>query len=358
MRRLLLALAVLVLAMPVLGHGAPSPKDQDTRLLHDHNDDCGGDDAGSLSNCRGSHDLIALDVREAHDASLGDVVVFRLILNGGSGNLRDVLTLKAGGSSKTFEFATSNNQQFTGTGFDRVSTAQSIGDGTRFAVEGTVQRSTLGGLGAKLSDFRVEAYTGSTMGDFMPGTYRTALGNAPTGSAEQGEPTSYVRPDYALRGPAYYVTTNDPGAARVAKDSETIVQFDVRNALRSTPQSITGTVSGADGVTARFHAPSAASGTGYSDTLRVDLRGGQSTVAHLAVTGVDEGARGTLVVVLSTDLGGRTELAIPYTVQAGSAPPPSPPPAPPADNDRGAPAPGLLVAFAGLALAALARRRA
>jgi hypothetical protein len=110
MRRLLL-LAVLLVAVPVLGHGAPSPKDQDTRLLHDHNDDCGGDDAGSLSNCRGTHDLIALDVREAHDPSLGDVVVFRLILNGGSGELRDVLTLKVDGAAKTFEWRTTNNQQ-------------------------------------------------------------------------------------------------------------------------------------------------------------------------------------------------------------------------------------------------------
>src|SRR5688572_31439732 len=79
------AIALLLPPPPAAAHGPPVVRDQDTRLLADHNDDCGGDDAGALENCRGSHDLVSLDLREAYDEELGNVVVFRLLMNLGEG---------------------------------------------------------------------------------------------------------------------------------------------------------------------------------------------------------------------------------------------------------------------------------
>jgi hypothetical protein len=368
-----LAALVLLVAVPLASaHGAPAAKDQDTRLLADHNDDCGGDEAGSLGNCRSTHDLIALDVRERHDNGQ-DVVVFRFFLNGGNAadGLRDVLSLKADGAAKTLEIRTTNNQDFQGTGFDSVSKAQSINDGTRFTVEATVKRSSLAPVGGKLTDFKVDGYRGTTHGAYMPGGYDNgALSNAdPAQSPATNRVASCLKPGtqqieqahcYRLRGPGYYLTVDDPGEQSVAAGAETIVQLHLRNALPNTAQALTVTVEGADGVRARFHDPNAASGEGYSDELRIDLPKAGSTSSHLALDEGQPGSSGTLTVIVTTDLGGRTEATIPYTV--GEGPAETTPPAQTGGDDgggddKGAPAPAAVLAFVSLLGAALAARR-
>lgn len=373
---LFLALLALLVFVPVAaGHGAPPALDQDTRLLADHNDDCGGDDPGSLGNCRGTHDLIALDVRERH-AGGQDLVVFRFFLNGGtaSDGLRDVLSLKADGATKTFELRTTNNVDFQGTGFESVSKAISINDGTRFVVEATVKRDALGGVGSKLTEFRVEAFRGSTAGDYMPGGYHGPLGQVdnPPQSPATNRIAGCLRPGtqqveqqhcYRLRGPGYYVAIDEPGAQQVPPGSESIVQLSLRNALPNTPQSLTITVTGAEGVRARFHDPNAPGGEGYSDEMRIDLPKAGSTFTHLALSEGQVGASGALTVTVSTDLGGRSHVQVPYVVQAGAATmAPTSPAGTGGDDggsDNGIPGPAPALAVLALAAAAvLARRRA
>src|SRR5688572_16584336 len=100
-------LALVVLAMPVEGHSAPNPAEDATRLLADWQDDCGGDGGAATGGCRGSHDLLALDVLEARDPQLGDVVVFRLFADAGRGYpITDTLLLDAGGTAKTMAVTT------------------------------------------------------------------------------------------------------------------------------------------------------------------------------------------------------------------------------------------------------------
>jgi hypothetical protein len=368
-------LAFLVLLAPLAAAHGPGPAmDQDARLLADHNDDCGGDDVGALSSCRGTHDLVSLDVRELHEGG-SDLVVFRFLLNGGNAadGLRDVLSLKADGAAKTFEIRTTNNQDFQGTGFTSVSKALPTGDGTRFIVEATVRRDSLGPVGAKLTEFKVEAFRGSTSGDYMPGGYHGPVGQV--SDPDQSPPTNRVagclRPGtqqieqahcYRLRGPGYYVALDDPGSQQVPADGEVLVVLQLRNQLPNTAQALTVTATAADGVRARFHDPASGGGEGYAAELRIDLPKGGSTSSHLALDQATAGASGAVTVTVTTDLGGRLQLAVPFEVVTGAAPNPTPT-AGDGDADNGgggrfgAPGPGPALALLALATAAWAARR-
>jgi hypothetical protein len=312
-----------------------------------------------LPNCQGTHDLIAMDVRESYDAGSGqDQVMLRLFVNGGdaASGLKDVISLKVDGSGKTFDMRTSNNHDFQGTGFDHVGLGPALNDGTRFVIEGTMARSALGAVGAKLTDFHVEAWKGSTNGDAMKGSYHTVTGMGPASSSEGSDPQEYSRNEYDVRGPSYYVTLGMPGAQDVAVGVEQFAQLDIKNELRATAQSITATVSGADGVQARFHDPSSPSGEGYTDTLRIDLAKGASTIAHLALTGQTAGSSGTLTVTLTTDQGGRNIATLPYTVHNGGNPSDTDSSSSPSGGHR-SPAPtAALLGLAALACAAARRR--
>lgn len=60
------------LAAPLASaHGAPSPDPRHTRLLADWADDCGGDGGARTGSGKGSHDLLALDLRESFGPDLG-----------------------------------------------------------------------------------------------------------------------------------------------------------------------------------------------------------------------------------------------------------------------------------------------
>ncbi len=357
MTRGLLAAALLATLLLVAGlavaHGPPSVRDQDVRLLADHNDDCGGD-TGSLSNCNGSHDLVALDVREGHDDARGDVVFFRFLLNGGSGSLRDVLTLKTAGAVKTFEIRTTDNQAFEATGFDRVTKeplldAGGAQDGTRFVVEGRVPLAALGGAGAKLTDFLVESYTGTTRGDYMPGGYYNALGVKVQNPDQGSDATNFVRTTgYVLRGPTYYASATPPASTSVPAGGQQSVDITFTNLLKSTPQTLTLTLDGGEGASARFE--------GGSPTASLDLPKGATTTRRVVFTGEETGAAGAFTLTLATNLGGRTTYALAYTVTNSSTP--SPNPADPSSSSpaSGAPGPGLPAALGLLAFAALRRR--
>lgn len=360
--RTALALAVLLLvAAATSAHGPPAKRDQDFRLLADHNDDC-GDDA-DVSGCHGTHDLVGLDVLERHDGGLGDVVAFRLILNGGSGSLRDVLTFKADGAAKSFELRTSDNQAFQGDkGTDRFDSVARFPatnpdgstDGSRFVVEATVRLATLGGAGAKLTDYKVEAYAGTAKGDYMPGGYVNGLG-IDTANPPQGEGvTNFNRVNgYVLTGPTYYTTVDVPASATLAADGQTVVPIRLTNPFRSTAQTATVTVAGADGFTATWV------GANGADPAVEDLAKGGSGTAELRLRGDGHApTAGTLTITVTTNLGGRSVHTLPYEITAaqGSTGDGTGSGAPPAAKDKDSPAPAaVLVGLALLVLAALRR---
>jgi hypothetical protein len=299
-------LTLLLLCVPAaVGHAAPDPTPEWTRLLADWTDDCGGDGGAATGSCRGSHDLLALDVREAHDAQLGDAVVFRLYLDSGqSGLRRDVLSMKTSQGDKTFAWQTSDEKRFTGTGFDRVSDAVSIKDGTRYYVEGWVRASAFGGvggtLGGKAGDIRVDAYAGGQVGDFMPGGCHNNLGDCVDTGESRGQ---YIRPEYKLRGTGYYVALDGPANAAVEVTRETRVTIQVRNSLNA-GQVVALSVSAGEGASIRLESPASGS---------LELPSRASGQAILVLQGLQEGP-GAIQVTAVTDLGGRTQLSIPYTV--------------------------------------------
>ncbi len=325
-----LAAATLLLAMPAAqAHGGAPPRAHETRILHDMNDDCGGD--GVTANCRGTHDLIALDVRETWDPTLGDVLVVRLTLDKGASGaaLKDTLTVKVGSATKTFALETADDKAFTGA-FDRVAGPFPLNDGTRFAVEGTLKRSTLGAaVGDTLSGWALQSASGTTEGDKMPGSYRTSLGtDGPAPASEASDPTAYGPASYKLKGPVQYARlVSEPRMVSVTAGGEALVVLTVTSLLGDQgagrpglDQAIHLEAADADGAEVRFHNPSAGA---YAATHDAVLRKGAALEVHVAVQG-EAPASGALRVTLTTDLGGRVVLEVPYTVTApGSTAPAS-----------------------------------
>lgn len=355
-----LAVAALLLVPGAGAHGPPTVRDQDVRLLADHNDDCGGHGPGGGNNCGGSHDLVALDLREAHDATLGDLVYLRLMLSGGSGAVRDVITLKAAGSTKTFELRTSDNKAFTATGFDTpvtVSPARNPDgsqDGARIVVEAGVKAHALGGVGAKIdADYKVDAYNAAgDRRDYMPGGYVDGLGFDQADPNQGDANTKFVRTTgYTLRGPTYYLGVGPFSTARVPADAETTLAVKVTNQLPKTSQVATLHVTGADGFTADW-------GSG-NDRTTLELSRGGSGTATLRLAGDGQAPMtGTLTLTVTSDLGGRSVHQVPYEILPAGAPAPtSQEPDGDDDGSEGAPAPAaLLAAVLLLALAAWRRR--
>ncbi|MCA1818719.1 MAG: hypothetical protein LC620_01480 [Halobacteriales archaeon] len=237
---------------------------------------------------------------------------------GQAGAHKEVVTLSTPSGAKSFTFTTSDGSHFTsGGGFERVSDAVSVHDGTRFYVDGWAKLSALGKVGDRVSGFKVEAYTGSSVGDFMPGGCNNTIGTCqdPTGSMAAD---SYAKPDYALRGPTYYASLDVPAqTVQVGSGAESMEELTIVNSLADESQKITVTVEGADGVTARFHNPNDVSGGGYSDVASVELAARQQTIVHLALTGTTAGKHGTLTLTLTTSLGGRLVKQVQYQVVSG-----------------------------------------
>lgn len=346
------ALSLLVLAGGAAAHGPPAQRDQDVRLLADHSDDCGSDDAGALTECGNTHDLVGLDLREAHDATLGDMVYFRFILNGGSGTLKDVLTMKVGGASKTFELRTSDNQAFQGTGFETFAKAPALNadgsqDGSRFVVEAGVKLSALGGAGAVLDDYVLQAYRGTTRGDVMPGCYYNALGSKVAECSPGDDQPQFERTNgYVLRGPTYYTTVTVP-AIDVPAGGSVDVDVKLANPLRATAQTVTLLIGAPDGagVTATWKDSQTA-------TTTVDLGKAGSGTAKLHVQADAAASAGKLTLTVTTNLGGRSIHEVPFGVGAAATSHPTT-----RDAAQDSPAPVAALTALGLLACAAARRR-
>lgn len=288
MRTILVVLtAVLVLSPFVQAHGAAAPRAQDTRLLHDHNDDCGGD--GVTANCRGTLDLIALDVQEFWEADT-EKVRFRLTMDKGqSGSHKITISYDTPSGKKTLETTTTDQATFSG-GFDKLSIV-SANDGTRFILE-AVTTSEKAGLtvNSKISNFRVEARRDNNLGDYMPGGYQGTLG--PVQDPAQGDgPTNYVRPEYPWRGPGHYVYINGPDATGSGSKASTTLQL--QNNLDAA-QTVTIKLS-TDKGSAKF--------TGGSTEKVLDVARRGTTEFTVEAEGA---ADGKILITATTNLGGKT----------------------------------------------------
>lgn len=318
---LLAFLCLAALAPAASAHGPPQRRDADTRVLVDWNDDCGGDGgaAAATGTCRGSHDLIGLDLVERHDASLGDVVVFRFYMDkGGSGARRDVLTLGTPSGQQTFSLTSSDAATFTATGFDAHTNAQSLSDGTRFAVEGTVKLGRLGAVGQAIGPFKVEAYSGTQVGDYMPGGCNNSIGTCSAPSPDSD--ISYELRSYTLAGPTHYLAVTVPDSTLdVPAGGSAGATIDLRNRLTHTAQTVTVSAQAPDGATAGFHASGASHDATPEPTVTLDLAAKGEGSVHLMVMGAREGATGTVTVVLDTDQGGHQTVQVPFRVTAAGA---------------------------------------
>ena len=386
-KSLLAALALLSLlaaAVPAAtAHGAAPPMDYVTRILSDYSDDwLSFSSNGQAVAPKDGHNLIALDAYPQWNASLGgDVVVFRLVMDGGwmtgssKPELAEHITFKANGKDQELAIHTEDNAAFTSElGFKAVrgpfvqTTAdRSTADGSRFYVEGLMPFSELGiKAGDSLSGFFVQGEAGDGEGDAMPQDDLAVAGTPDaTGDSVHFDIGSWVVP-----APSRYVTASAAAPkGPVPAAGDLAVDVTVGNAFNES-QSVMAMAYG-DSVWTSFQGAPA----GNTSMAMLDLAGLKSgtLTLHLArATGpgaaampgmamADTGApapqHGGVSLVLTSNLGGRTVLPLDLQV---AQPTPAANATMTHDHDHApakkSPAPGVAVLPA-LALAAVLLRR-
>jgi hypothetical protein len=259
-------------------------------------------------------------VQEAH-RDAGDVLVFRFWMDKGK-TYPITDTLVVGG--KTLAIKTSDDATFSvASGFDSTLNAHGIGDGSRFTVDATVSYASLGvSPGGKLTGFTVTSKSSSGDGDFMPGGCHNTLGDCVDTGGQSG--TQYIAGggsgSYTLRGTGYYLDLTGPSgtqAAQLGQDLSSPIMLNLANKFHRLDQTVTLTVSGADGVTAGFHSGDP-SGASYKAPLTVKVNGDSGTILHLNLHGDRAGATGTLTITATSDLGGVNTVQVPYEVKQSS----------------------------------------
>lgn len=345
-------LALLLLAPLVDAHGANAPDAPFTRLLADVNDDCGGDSGAATGACRGSHDLIALDIQEKWGGS--EAVVIRFWLDKGKTYpIVDTFTFNGPSGGKTLAIKTTDDSSFSVvTGFESVSAAHSLNDGSRFWVDGTVKLDTLGlKVGDQVANFKVESKAGNNIGDFMPGGCHNTIGDC----AVMDTSTVYTKTNYDLKGTDYYAKLEPPQTIQVQAGSQPqTIQIQLSNLL-TVAQSVTIKVSGMSGIEAGMHSGAFMDDATPPASMTIDVPGKGGSSLHLRVRGIDGGATGTLILTLDTDQGGHLERQIPYTVTTAEATQQTSDTA--QEPAKGSPAPAAAQLFLALAGMAWLRRK-
>lgn len=360
-RRLLAShLLLLLAAAPVAAHGAPPERDFETRVLADQGEDCGGDGQTSVNGrCRGAHDLIALNTREAYDAGLGHVVIVTLAVDLGAPEgqaLTDTVTFTANGATKTVVFRTTNDQTFTVDSAAKVVGPQPLRsvdgqpDGTRFTVDAWFTRTHFGlAQGDRLEAFSVTARRGETRGDIMPGGAFDVLGVERSGDTN----TQRERPFVEIRGPVQYVRLTPEASVAVQEGETAFVNLQVRNLLNDMAQTVSYSADAPGDVETGFHVIGSSS-TAYPATMDDAVNKGGTEDHHLAVTGVRVGS-GTITVTLTTDRGGLVMGEVAYEVVPAGTATDGPGTGTPTDGEE-SPGLGIPVLAALLAVAAVRRR--
>ncbi|MGB1697481.1 MAG: hypothetical protein ACPHK8_03690 [Thermoplasmatota archaeon] len=346
MKRVVL-LAALLLFVPVQAHEAPEAKDQDVRLLHDCVDDYFGSDAFS----RSGYDLHTLDLREIYDETLGNALVFRLVLNGEGTATIDV-SFKVGSAAKSYKF-TKGSGAWTGN-FDKVAMPNDIDDGPRFVLEGTVAHSSIGAsVGSNIADY-------NAIGTYPDG--EDSLRADDTGLTSSCQQASKPFPDanqdgvpdpYKLKGPVQFFKSTAPSTVQGTVGQQKLVELKLDNKIR-TAQNLQFSYEKQGSADIKFHVPGTEQ---YRDegSLAIGQKGSvaASGIMHAVVTG-SEASTGTVTVEITSNLGGRVVQTFSYTItetsQSSSASSSS--------STESEESPGLgVLAFLGIAALAWIRRK-
>lgn len=186
-----------------LGHAAPPPRDFETRIIHDSNDD------SVLLGVNHGFDSIALDARTGALPTGEPALILRLLLNGGCKaapespdpaipepdiygecpELKEVVEFTLNGTQHQAEFMSSDGGQ-NWTGLPHFVGPMGINDGTRFAIEGYYPINA-SEIGATATDFFVYGYQGGEAADNMP----ELVGPVPDPREESFLLESFVLPD-------------------------------------------------------------------------------------------------------------------------------------------------------------------
>lgn len=303
-------LAALFFLVPAMAHEAPSALQQDFRLYHDCIDDYATDGFGG-----DGYDLHTLDLREIYDEDLGNALVFRIILNG-QGNADIDVTFSVAGSAKSYEFTTTGGS-WTGT-FDHVEKINSVNDGDRFALEGTVAFSSIGaGVGKKLSNYdAVGAYdSGSdSVSEFDGGAFQQCDEPA----RKFADANSDGTPDaITLQGPTqFYKQDVKPTDVTLQEGQEVLISLDVSNRIRQA-QNLEFTAIHEGPGSIQFHDP--VSGA-YTEIGRIALgnkgSSGDSKTLHLVLEG-DAPGTGNIIIDSVSNLGGHYKETVTYEITSG-----------------------------------------
>lgn len=288
MKRTVLLLTTLVLLAPLAAsHAAGPPREFETRLLHDHNDD-------SAVVLAGQHgfDSIALDVREGHTASGAPALILRLLLNGGCsdtapdacGTLTQTVRFEANGAEHEVAFQTDDGGTtwYGPAGF--YSAPESLNDGTRFAVEGWIALADYGlASGTETSQWFVDATDAMPQG-IVPGV------PDPLGAA-------FDIGTYSVGAPGGYIELTASKSNLLAKPGDRVqVNVSVAN-LVTLAQPVAFTLSGATN-----DAPGLSLPPNAAQDIQLNATAGA--------------ASSDIVLVATTPLGGYATLTIPIEVES------------------------------------------
>ncbi len=223
------ALVCLLLAAPLAAaHAAPAPRDFETRLLHDFNDDSGVVLAG-----KHGFDTIALDVREGRSPVGQPVLILRLLLNGGCDanlpsecpTLSEVVQFTTNGSQHELTFETADGgATWTGDALHYVG-PMGINDGDRFAIEGWFSMSSIGlTTGSVLTDWFVAGFSGDASADNMPEGIAPGIPDVAGGSSQLES--------YTVGSPDIYADLTSTNETVVAMAGESVrIPVEARNLL-------------------------------------------------------------------------------------------------------------------------------
>lgn len=383
---LAVAAALLLSAPPAAAHGAAPPADYLARLLSDYSDDWTGAVDG--------HNVIALDGYTQWNESLGgDVVVLRLILDGGwartsaatgTPELAEHVTFKANGKDQEYALHTEDNHEFSvELGFKAVRgpfpqpTADGTADGTRFFVEGLIPFGDLGvKAGDSLSGFFVQGEAGDAEADAMP-QYDVVPGGAVPPASDD------VHSDigaWTLPGTDRYVKATAPSApGSVPLSGDLVVNATLANQFNES-QSVMAMAYG-DGVLVGFGAaPATNSSMGMLDLAALKSgslalhvardphaaapAGNTTNAGHMhgnatsAPAAAASPSRGTVTLVVTSSLGGHQALTLQFDV---AQPPPAMTNSTTGHQHEGSkdsPSPALPLLVIALSALVLRRRRA
>ncbi len=279
---------------------APEPDKQETRVLHDHDED----PALILAGKHG-HDILALDVREVWSSLYGEpMMVFELTLDKGCNvpfnatgpckGLKETIKFKAGATQHALSWTTDDQVNWTGD-FDAFAGPHSIANSTAFKLEGHIRFSRLAVVpGTVLTNWFVEGEADGQAADKMPQGFFAGIPD-PLGKA-------YNAGSYAVRFPDYY-SSLDIGPDQIdmsaASGVKTTVDYTVHNPLEVAQQMEVDFLA-ASGFTVRFIDDAGKSVVRHVFTLEAN----ETKTMQFTVQATQARSTTELTLRLMTELGG------------------------------------------------------